>query len=370
MSDSMVAESAVLFYREGSSDKIYQLQLQPDTKTAGWVVNFQYGRRGSTLTEGTKTQKPVDFEVATKVFRAAITQKKAKGYTEDTSGKVFAMSHNEENNTGIVPQLLNNIEEHDINAYIANNNFMMQQKFDGKRMMICMDSNGIKAINRRGLTCGFPDVIKEALLDEAPVSEFLLDGECVGEEYFAFDLLEYNGKDIRSLGARDRYDLLLEHFEGISPNNFQVVKCAMTPKNKRIMLDKVREDGNEGIVLKHKDAPYKPGRPNKLGDQLKFKFVATADVIVTAVNDKRSVAMAVYPDGRKADQQLINIGNCTIPPNHEIPKVDDVIEVRYLYAYPNGALYQPIYLGPRTDKEPYSCKVNQLKYKAGTEDEE
>jgi bifunctional non-homologous end joining protein LigD len=361
-----LADSAVLFYKEGSSDKVYQVQLE--AKGSNWVVNYQYGRRGSTLTEGTKTDSPVEYEKAAKIFQAAITSKKAKGYTEDTSGKVFAMSHNEVNNTGVVPQLLNNIEESTLNTYIADPAWMMQQKFDGKRMMIRRTGNKVEAINRRGLTCGFPDAIRDSLLENTK-NNFLIDGECVGEVYYAFDYLEDGCVDMRNETALDRYDALKADFGDMGPS-IMVVANATSPARKRKLLEEVRSGNFEGIVLKKVNSLYKPGRPNKLGDQLKFKFVATADVIVTAVNDKRSVAMAVYPDGRKSDQSLVNIGNCTIPPNHEIPQVDDVIEVRYLYAYPNGALYQPIYLGPRTDKDARSCKVNQLKYKAGTEEEE
>ena len=359
----MVADSAVLFYKEGSSDKVYQVQLHPDPKNIGWMVSFQYGRRGSTLTSGVKVSKPCDFEVALKIFRKAITDKKAKGYTEDTSGKVFAMSHNEANNTGVVPQLLNNIEESMLNAYIADPSWMMQQKFDGKRMMVRRTGDKVEGINRRGLTCGLPDVIRDTFLENTK-SDFLIDGECVGEIYYAFDYLEDNGIDMRTEAALDRYDALKADFDDMGPSVL-VVSNATSPARKRKLLDQVRAGNFEGVVLKQVNSLYKPGRPNKFGDQLKFKFVATADVIVAEVNDKRSVAMRVFNG-----EETVNIGNCTIPPNHDIPKIGEVIEVRYLYAYPNGALYQPIYLGPRTDKEAYSCKINQLKYKAGTEEEE
>ena len=41
----------VLVYREGSSDKIYEIDLCEVGPTA-YVVNFRYGRRGSRLKEG------------------------------------------------------------------------------------------------------------------------------------------------------------------------------------------------------------------------------------------------------------------------------------------------------------------------------
>ena len=360
----LVADSAVLFYKEGSTDKVYQVQLEPDPKHVGWVVNFQYGRRGSTLNEGTKTQKPVDFEVALKVFQKVVTEKKAKGYTEDKSGKIFAMSHNEVNKTDLAPQLLNNIEETMVNSYIANPAFMMQQKFDGKRMMIRRTGTKIEGINRRGLTCGLPDVIRDTLLENTK-TDFIIDGECVGEVYYAFDFLDDNGIDMRTETALDRYDALKADFDDMGPA-VVVVPNATSPARKRKLLEQVRDGNFEGVVFKNVNSLYRPGRPNKFGDQLKFKFVATADVVVSKVNDKRSVSMIVYDENGYS----VNIGNCTIPPNHEIPEEDDVIEVRYLYAYPNGALYQPVYQGKRSDKDLKECLVSQLKYKAGTEEEE
>jgi bifunctional non-homologous end joining protein LigD len=58
-------------------------------------------------------------------------------------------------------------------------------------------------------------------------------------------------------------------------------------------------------------------------------------------------------------------GNVTIPPNHSVPKVGSVVEVRYLYAFKeSGVIYQPIYLGQRSDIEPSACQVSQLKWKA------
>ena len=41
-----------------------------------------------------------------------------------------------------------------------------------------------------------------------------------------------------------------------------------------------------------------------------------------------------------------------------------VVEVRFLYAFPeSGAIYQPVYLGPRDDIPAEECTVDQLKFK-------
>ena len=62
------------------------------------------------------------------------------------------------------------------------------------------------------------------------------------------------------------------------------------------------------------------------------------------------------------------MGNVTVPANQDIPAAGDIIEVGYLYAYPGGSLFQPIYRGKRSDMNISDCTTGQLKYKpAGCE---
>ncbi|MEA3188176.1 MAG: bifunctional non-ous end joining protein LigD [Chthoniobacter sp.] len=63
-------ESTTLYYRQGSSDKVYQASIEQDH--GGYVVNFAYGRRGTTLQTGTKTQSQVNLETARAVPCAGI----------------------------------------------------------------------------------------------------------------------------------------------------------------------------------------------------------------------------------------------------------------------------------------------------------
>ena len=66
----------------------------------------------------------------------------------------------------------------------------------------------------------------------------------------------------------------------------------------------------------------------------------------------------------------IAVGNVTIPPRTQIPGAGQVVEIRYLHAYRGGSLYQPVYLGVRTDIPPADCTVGQLKFKSVDQDEE
>ena len=131
------------------------------------------------------------------------------------------------------------------------------------------------------------------------------------------------------------------------------------------MFKELKELKREGIVFKQLDAPYTPGRPNSGGAQLKHKFTATLSAVVSRVNIQRSVELRLI--GRIG---WLTAGNVTIPANHEVPEVGEVVEVRYLYAFrESGILYQPVYLGKRTDIEPAECMTAQLKYKSSENDE-
>ena len=47
-----------------------------------------------------------------------------------------------------------------------------------------------------------------------------------------------------------------------------------------------------------------------------------------------------------------------------------MVEIRYLYAFPeSGVLFQPVYLGIRTDITAAECVTRQLKFKASDNDE-
>lgn len=64
------------------------------------------------------------------------------------------------------------------------------------------------------------------------------------------------------------------------------------------------------------------------------------------------------------DAKAVGVGSVTIPTNKAIPAPGALAEIRYLYAYKGGSLYQPAYLGERDDLDPADCTLGQLKYKS------
>jgi bifunctional non-homologous end joining protein LigD len=347
----MKSEQITLYFKQGTSDKIYQASIE-QVGDDSFVVNFAYGRRGSTLTTGTKTPTPVDYAFAKKAYDKLVKSKTSKGYVPGEETSQYVHTDADVKDTGIRCQLLNFIEESEVAEFISDKNWWMQEKHDGKRMLI-HKTDTLKAINRKGFEIGAPDTI----LNSASKVEqsYLVDGEAVGEKLFVFDILELNGTDIRP----EPYKQRLSYLEKLSlSDSIVVVETAKTKVKKQQLYDRLKASGTEGVVFKKHSAPYTAGRPNSGGNQLKFKFYATATVIVTKINAKRSVAIAVI-----ADDKPVNVGNVTIPSNQEIPTVNSIIEVRYLYAYKEGNLYQSTYLGIRDDMDLEDCPISQLKYK-------
>jgi len=344
----MKSEKITLYFKQGSSDKVYKASLEEADSNNLFMVNFAYGRRGATLKTGTKTKTPVDYASAKKIYDKLVKSKTSKGYISGEEGSHYVDADTRD--TGVQCQLLNFIEESKVIQLINDDSWWAQEKYDGKRMLI-RKTDAITAINRKGFSVGAPDTI---LKSAAQVDRsYLVDGEAVGEKLFVFDLLEVDTADIRATPYSQRL-LQLENL-GLS-GSIVVVETAKTVAEKQALYERLKTV--EGIVFKKHSAYYTPGRPNSGGNQLKFKFYATASVIVTSINEKRSVAVAVIEGANR-----IGVGNVTIPANKEVPAVDSVVEVRYLYAYKDGNLYQPTYLGVRDDMSFEDCSISQLKYK-------
>ena len=132
-------ENVTLFYRQERSDKIYKASLEE--KDGNFIVNFAYGRRGSTLKTGTKTQVPVAYEKAKKIYDKLVLSKASKGYVPDEDNSKYVVD-TDQRKTGIHSQLLNPIEESELESYFTDDNWCLQEKMDGKRMLIKKTNKG------------------------------------------------------------------------------------------------------------------------------------------------------------------------------------------------------------------------------------
>lgn len=363
----MQSESISLGFKQGSSDKVYHVNLKEEND--GWLVNFAYGRRGKPLKHGTKTAKPLPYDQAKYAYDKLVNEKMAKGYTTDASGAPFVGSKIDQERTGWLPQLLTPIEKENLSEVLVRfPTVALQTKHDGERRIIICKDNNIIGSNRRGLAVPLHEKVHTAFercMTALNLDSLVVDTEDMGEFVVIFDVLEYDGTSLITWPFKDRADYLWNFRSPVMANSCEFLRTDIPEYSNRLNLLEAfvtmcEKHNEEGVVLRDPEAPYTPGRPNSWGPCLKLKFYATATCWVGNIHPtKRSIAlMLMDEDGNPRD-----VGNCTIPPNYEIPNLGDLVEIKYLYAYKEGSIYQPQYKGVRTDLEQQDAALSQLKYK-------
>lgn len=352
MTNETPAKSITLYCTANGSDKEYRVELKPSGD--GFIVNYANGRRGGSLTHGTKTPTPLPYDKAVAVFDKIVREKKHKEYVEKPGQLAFTGTELAGRRTGIRVQLLTPVTPEEALRLIADDRYVAQQKHDGERRPTVFGTGeGVGGVNKKGLSVPLRATIAEPLATLTVSARTVLDGEEVGDTYFVFDAMEIDGIDLRSLPFVDRYRTACELLRGM-PSNIVVSPLAVTTAEKRALYESLIQRDAEGIVFRLAQAPYEQ-------NSIKHKFKESCSVIVIAQNTtKRSVQIGVL-DSAGA---ILPVGNVTIPPNRAMPSSEDVVEVEYLYWYgPGGCLFQPTYKSPRNDIDRDECLVTQLKRK-------
>lgn len=354
---------AVLYCQNGKSDKEYRIEINAEGDA--YRVRYAFGRRDSSLKEGVKTETPVSLETAKAIFEKLLQEKVAKGYAiaEISALKTVKLDDGKHEawKGGFLPQLLNAIDANEVPAIINDPAYGMQEKMDGeRRSAVILQEGEVIGLNRRAMMVRLPVTVSTELSSMyRQFAPCIVDGEMIGEMFYLFDIIRYENDDFDlpvNETVAQRYLNLAGYFCEKS-QSVKIVTLFSDSADKEKLYQKCRQDGREGVVFKKLTAVFTPGRPNSGGDWLKFKFVATASCVVLGVNRQRSVAVGMCD----SNGAMVNVGNVTIPPNHRVPSVAAIVEVRYLYAFKNGCLFQPVYLGERFDVEP--DVIDQLKWK-------
>lgn len=358
-----------LEYVGGGSDKLYIIQVQeevlPGTGTIEYRCVGYYGRRGASLSEATKYRGPCKASAraaADKLER----EKRGKGYGTmsvssgaritgmPASAPVFggasvpsaaAAAKPAKARVGVLPMLAVTATESAVQDMLAHPDYVTQSKYDGERVVVSLRRSGIVATNRKGeerpLTAPVLEALTKvlALPDFGDERETVLDGELMGDVYVAYDLITLRDNDVRKQSFEERFanleELLIGHAHLLAPT-------AWTEAEKREMLAEAERLEWEGVMFRKVTGGYASGRSN---DLIKHKLWATATCRVLTANAKRSIQVAL----RDENDTEVFVGNVTVPANQEVPELDSLVEVRYLYALEGGSLYQPTLLGVRND---------------------
>jgi len=277
--------------------------------------------------------------------------KKLKSHRETKTRTVRQTETEPDDIDIIIPQLLTPIEESELEFYLNNSNFGCQEKKDGRHLTIQKIENSVFVRNKKGKRSVSYD---HAISSSLPNNDILLDGEIIGDHFYTWDILSLDGNNLRTMTYRQRYNLLHSiHFGN------HITKLGMVIENKQQFFDALKNENKEGIVFKNLNAPFTAG---KTMDQLKFKFYAEASVIVAPGRPgKASIGMELY--NYYGIKEFVGYCSCAL---HPLPSPGTIAEVRYLYAYRGGKLYQTTFKEIRDDVNPMECTTDQLKYKPGT----
>lgn len=285
---------------------------------------------------------------------------------------------------------------------IPEGDWIYELKYDGYRILSYIENDKISLITRNGLdyTNHFPYIAK-TVLKWANKRAMVLDGEMIVTDesgrsdfsamqnhikkggrqplsYVAFDLLAFEGKDLRKLPLLTRKEKLQKLLAG-APEELQY--SSHTDSFNKDMLDKICAGGFEGLIAKKTDSVYS-GKRN--GDWLKIKCASRQEFAVGgySVTDKAgdgiSSLLLGYNEGgdfiyagrsgtgfneeeskrlkNMFKSQTVSSSPFTVVPkaakNESIYWVNPqfVAEIQFTEWTKEGLLRHPSYLGLRSDK--------------------
>ncbi len=275
-------------------------------------------------------------------------------------------------------------------------------KFDGYRALAYIRGGECKLVSRNGndLTGRFADVAK-ALVKAVRSPNAVVDGEVARIDtsgrtsfselqqgsgrlvYYAFDLLELDGRPLVDLPLRERKERLQELID------VRVGSVAVSEgfDDGDALYEVARDQSLEGIIAKRVDSTYKSGRRTR--DWLKLKTENTDEFLVAGYTrgaGRRAGTFGALVLAVHEGDELRYVGNVGTgfddaeirrlltllkplhrddPPFAEVPKMPRVrkgdvqwveprlvAQVRYGEWTHDGHLRHPAYLGLRDDKEP------------------
>lgn len=265
----------------------------------------------------------------------------------------------------LLPQLAKQAEITSLESFINDDNWVMEQKLDGHRLLLCSPGGNFPptALTRAGspYTRKLPQSLRDFRFPEVTAGAYVFDGELVGDVFHVFDVprIPIDNGNTLELAARR---LLLENVLDIMPHPFHLVPQAKTRDEKIKLAEIAMKNNFEGLLLKRRNSGYVMG--GRTDAWLKVKFVTTADCIVLDVRDdgKDSVRLGMVADGDM--RAICDIGRASLIGKEKggVINKGDVIEVRYLYCGAGGRLYQPTIMRKRDDKAAHECTTDQLKF--------
>lgn len=231
----------------------------------------------------------------------------------------------------------------DAEHWTLNRDCVVQEKVDGVRCVLTIRDGKSSGLSRNGLPLGVPD--------DAPITpDATLDGELANGRFYAFDCLEANGRDLRSLPLRERLAIL----RGLQLPTWAT--CVREWDNLADAVAFIRESDGEGIVLKHCGSPYAPDRCG----WTRAKRSVTADFYMLSVDvEKQSAEVGEMVKGRMISRGRI-FGFNPVEASQAAASVGWQVEVEAMQFTASGKLRHGRFKRFRFDKPAaiLGCLVN------------
>jgi ATP-dependent DNA ligase len=248
----------------------------------------------------------------------------------------------------------------DLDRYITDDAWSLSPKLDGHRKMLHIGAETVETWGRDGQRSDMPRPIVDLLRSSLGVGGYILDGELMPDgRFFVFDLASAGGVVNAKTPFATRHLALTHLFHLAGLDDSPMVRLLPVTRGgdaKRELVERVRSDCGEGIIARHDDGPYQPGKRSER--LLKLKFTHELDVVVTrvGVDGKDNAAVGVYSSAG----YVTEIG--TVSNRARGAKVGEVWVIRCLYVHSrvNPRLVQPVLISRRTDKTAEECTLDQL----------
>ncbi len=295
--------------------------------------------------------------------------------------------------------------------------WLFEIKYDGYRVIAARELGRAKLLsrNRKDLSAVFPEIARA--VQALPYENLILDGElvCLDQSgrpsfdrlqrrgrlqrsldignaavrlpatLFVFDLLAFQGFDLRPLPLVERKRLLRE----ILPPAGALRYADHVEKEGEVFYEQLMRMQLEGMVGKRAESPYRGGRSS---NWIKVRAARTGDFVVVGFTSPRGsrsgfgalhlahfsneelryagrVGTGFTPGDLEAIRQRLEACRRRDPPcSGEVPRgkghtwvePELVCEIRYKEWTAQGLLRQPVFLRFRYDKDPSECKTESV----------
>ena len=265
-------ESLTLSCQTGSAEHLYQPGIQ--ACPGGYAVIVAHGRRGTALQTDTKTAVPVSYSHAKRIYDGLVAKKTASGYVPVAGPPIPPMADplpmgSVAPTRPLRPQLI----EPGRAARILNEpDWCVQEIFRGRRLLLCKTPERITGVATDGRLVAVPEPVRAAA--EKTKFNWLMDGVLVGDTFMAFDLPQLEAMNFRSLPYRLRLSGLRVLLVPPDPH-LRIAETVMERVAKAGLVQRLREQQKDGVVLKKLSGTYPCGYPAGQDRWLQCAFTAT-----------------------------------------------------------------------------------------------